>query len=177
MCNQCCHVLVAPYVAFASQPLNKHCTRDVVRLGTRKFSVIGGHILSRPQSSMTGVSWRSALLSALERLAKCQQFNPRQGPVSLTIFHQNLNSIEIIFCFPVSFNDLLITKMCTWHDSWAAVACAKICSDIINENGITLRPIFQRIWLTTGKMSMKWAHALRYRGNHFTTNFFHSRPN
>ena len=36
------------------------------------------------------------------------------------------------------------------------MACAKFCSDIIPYNGVTLKPIFHRIWIMMEKLFMKW---------------------
>ena len=43
-------------------------------------------------------------------------------------------------------------KLCTWHDSFADVACAKFCSDMIPCHGVTLKPNFHRTWITMGKI-------------------------
>ena len=48
------------------------------------------------------------------------------GPVSL-IFHRISNSMEISLHSHLESNRVIATKFCTWHDSYAVVACAKIC--------------------------------------------------
>ena len=40
---------------------------------------------------------------------------------------------------------MIATKFCTWHYSCAVVACAKICCDLMANNGITAS--FHRIWI------------------------------
>ena len=64
---------------------------------------------------------------------------PEPGPVSLTVFHRNSNSMEISFHSHLDYNTVIATKFCTWHDSCAVVACAKICCDLMASNRITAR--------------------------------------
>ena len=52
----------------------------------------------------------------------------------------------ISFHFLLDFNTVIATNFCTWYDSCAVVACAKICCDLMAGNGITTRRIFHRIW-------------------------------
>ena len=71
------------------------------------------------------------------------------GPIFL---YRNSNSIEISFRSHLDSNTVIATKFCTWHDSCAVVACAKICCDLIASNVIT-RWSFHRIW-NAGKKSL-----------------------
>ena len=41
------------------------------------------------------------------------------------------NSMEISFHSHLDSNAMITTKFCTWHDSCAVVACAKICCDLM----------------------------------------------
>ena len=52
-------------------------------------------------------------------------------PVSLMFFHRNSNSMEVSFYSHLDSNTVIATKFCTWHDSYAVVACAKICRDLM----------------------------------------------
>ena len=61
-------------------------------------------------------------------------------------FHSHLNS-----------NTVIATKFCTWHDSCAVVACAKICCDLMASNGVMTRRSFHRIWIAGKKSLVKRA--------------------
>ena len=69
------------------------------------------------------------------------------APFHKRFFHRNSNSMEIIFHSLLGSNTLIATKFCTWHNSCAVVACAKICCDLMAINGITARRMFHRIWI------------------------------
>ena len=64
--------------------------------------------------------------------------------------------MEISFCSHPSTNKVIATKFGTWHDSWAFVACAKFCCDMINCNWIRTAWIFDRIWIVMEKSLVKW---------------------
>ena len=64
--------------------------------------------------------------------------------------------MEISFCSHPSTNKVIATKFGTWHDSWAVVACAKFCCDMINCNWIRAKWIFHRIWIVMEKLLVKW---------------------
>ena len=84
----------------------------------------------------------------------------KQGPgprFSNVFFHRNSNSMEISFHSHLDSNTVIATKFCTWHDSCAVVACAKICCDLMASNGITARRIFHRIWIAGKKSLVKRA--------------------
>ena len=66
-----------------------------------------------------------------------------QGPVSPTVFHRNSNSMEILFHSHLDSNKVIAIKFCTWDDSCAVVACAKICCNLRASNGITTFAKFQ----------------------------------
>ena len=61
--------------------------------------------------------------------------------------------IRLKFRFTFDPNTVIATKFCTWHDSCAVVACAKICCDLFASSGITARRSFHRIWIA-GKKSL-----------------------
>ena len=55
---------------------------------------------------------------------------------------------------------LFTMTFCTWHDSCDVAARAKLCSDRIQNDGVTLKPIFLRIWIMMDKSFVKWARGL-----------------
>ena len=94
------------------------------------------------------------------------------GPFHERFFHHNFRFDENSFCPHLSCNDVIAMKFCTWHDSCAVVPCAKFCSDMTSYNGVILKPICHRIWITMEKSFMKWAPGQpangalgRHRGN------------
>ena len=52
---------------------------------------------------------------------------------------------------------MVTIKFCTCHESYAVVARAKFCSDMITYNWVILKPIFHRIWITMKNSFVKWA--------------------
>ena len=62
-------------------------------------------------------------------------------------FHCNSNLMEMWFFSQASCREVITMKFCTWHDSCAAVTCAKFCSDMIPFDQVTSKPIFHRIWI------------------------------
>ena len=89
------------------------------------------------------------------------EFNDKvaQDPVSLMFFF----SIAIQIWWKYSFHShldsyaVIATKFCTWHDSYAVVACAKNCCDLMASNGITRRQSFHWIWIAGKKVLVKRA--------------------
>ena len=73
------------------------------------------------------------------------------GPVSLTNFHRNSNSMEITFHSHLHSKTVIATRFCTWQDSCAVVAFAKICYDLMASNGVMARRSFHRIWFAGKK--------------------------
>ena len=55
--------------------------------------------------------------------------------------------MEVSFHSHLDSNTVIARKFCTWHDSTAVVACAKICCDLVASNGIMARLSFHRIWI------------------------------
>ena len=53
--------------------------------------------------------------------------------------HHNSNSMETSFCSHPTCGEVITMQFCTWHDSYAVMACAKFYSDMIPYNGITLK--------------------------------------
>ena len=81
-------------------------------------------------------------------------------------FHRDSNSMEISFHSHLDSNTVIATKLCTWHDSCAVVACAKICCDLMASNGIMARQSLHRIWIAGKKPLVKWAPDLcRHMGS------------
>ena len=61
------------------------------------------------------------------------------------IFHHNSSLTEILFGSHSYLNAQIVIMFCIGHDSYSAVACAKICGIIIAMNAITLKWIFHGI--------------------------------
>ena len=84
-----------------------------------------------------------------------------QGPISLTIFHHNSNVMKISFFSHPNTNKVIATIFGTWHDSWAVVACAKFCCDVIISNWIDrAKWNFHHIWIVMEKSLVKWVPEL-----------------
>ena len=54
-------------------------------------------------------------------------------------------------------NAVIAAKFCTWHDSCAVVACAKICCDLMASNRVIAKRNFHRIWIAGKKPLLKRA--------------------
>ena len=78
-----------------------------------------------------------------------------RGPFYVRYFHGNSNSMEISFCSHPSCGEAIAIKCCTWHDSCAVVACAKLYSNTIPYNGVTLKPNCRRIWISVEKSFLR----------------------
>ena len=65
--------------------------------------------------------------------------------------------MEISFHSHLNSNTVIATKFCTWHDSCAVVACAKLYCDLMASNRITARRSFHRIWIAGKKSLVKRA--------------------
>ena len=80
-------------------------------------------------------------------------------------------SLLMLFIYAAGIGSHVIaTWFCTWHDSCAAVACAKICSDLItsNRNSENLFPSISRFdWIFISDMSQVCKLAYLYQsGTH-----------
>ena len=64
--------------------------------------------------------------------------------------------MEHSFCSHPNCNEMIATKICTWHSSCVAMACAKFCCDIIAGNWITAKWNFHRIWIMMENSLVKW---------------------
>ena len=64
--------------------------------------------------------------------------------------------MEISFCSHPNTKKVIATIFGTWHDSWAVVACAKFCRDIIISYWIRAKWNFHRIWIVMEKSLVKW---------------------
>ena len=94
-----------------------------------------------------------------------------QGPVPLMVFHHNSNSMEILFHSNLDSNIVIATKLCTWHDSCAVMACAKICCHLMASNGIMARRSFHRICISGKKLLVIRPSALPLKVQRFLTKF------
>ena len=84
----------------------------------------------------------------------CRDMNPCDYQPGARFFHRNSNSMQIPFHSHLDSNNVIATKFCTWHDSCAVVACAKICCDLM------ARRSFHRIWIAGKKSLVKRAPCL-----------------
>ena len=64
--------------------------------------------------------------------------------------------MEISFCSHPNTNKVIATIFGTWHDSWAVVACAKFCCDMVISNWKRAKWNFHRIWIVMEKSLVKW---------------------
>ena len=65
--------------------------------------------------------------------------------VNIVVWGQTRESCTNDFSCKISFIsvELITTKFCTCHDSWAVMACAKFCSDLMDRNWITAKGWFE----------------------------------
>ena len=70
--------------------------------------------------------------------------------------------MEISFCSHPNTNKVIATIFGTWHDSWAVVACAKFCCDVIISNWIRAKWNFHHIWIVMEKSLVKWVPAPKF---------------
>ena len=61
-------------------------------------------------------------------------------------------TLDIPFCYHPNCSEVSDMKFCTWHDSCAVTACAKLGSDMMTYNGVTLKTIFHRIRIWMEKL-------------------------
>ena len=80
--------------------------------------------------------------------------------------------MDISFHSHLDSNTVIATKFCTWHDSCAVVACAKICCDLMASNGVVARRNFDRIWIAGKKPLVKRAPVLFMTGVSFSATVF-----
>ena len=70
--------------------------------------------------------------------------------------------MEISFCSHPNTDKVIATIFGTWHDSWAVVACAKFCCEMVISNWIRAKWNFHRIWIVMEKSLVKWAQVLMW---------------
>ena len=68
-----------------------------------------------------------------------------QGPVSLTLFCRNLNSMETSPCCNSAAGHQIATNFRTCHDSTAVAPCAKVCSDHCTKIEVRVKQNFHRM--------------------------------
>ena len=68
-----------------------------------------------------------------------------------------IKSTKISFCFHPCHTEVIVTKFCTWHGSFAAMVCAKFCSDMIAYNEITIKQFSLLMWIMMEKLLVKQA--------------------
>ena len=111
------------------------------------------HWVGRVRISLSWVTYPSGNRQAPEtgvqpctwRLHNCMDFATYHAiegyvwsPFHEWFFHHNSNSMEISFCSHPSCSEVITIKFCTRHDSCAVMPCAKFCSDMMPNNGVTL---------------------------------------
>ena len=79
------------------------------------------------------------------------------GPVSLTIFARNLNSMKVTRWCNSTTGHQIATNFCTYHDSTAVVLCTKYWSDHCVRIRKTVMRNFHRIWNAMDKPLLKRA--------------------
>ena len=79
--------------------------------------------------------------------------------------------MEISLHSHLESNIVIATKFCTWYDSCAVVACAKICRDLVASNGIAAIRSFHRIWIAGKKTLEKRAPAAKMNSK-YTVNIY-----
>ena len=108
----------------------------------QKVSIVLGNGLvpSRQQA----ITWTNVGLVHW-RMYICMSVN--QGLVSLTVFPSQFKFDGNFVSLSPDSNTVIVTTLCTWHDSCAVVAVAKWCCDVMVSNGITARRSYHRIWI------------------------------
>ena len=69
---------------------------------------------------------------------------PCQRPVSQRVYEHIIQNSSNSCCSKSRNNDLISSKFCTSHDSWAVMTCAKLWPDYTNEMEIEIKRIFRR---------------------------------
>ena len=78
-----------------------------------------------------------------------------QGPVSLTIFARNSNSMETSPCCNSVAGHQIATNCCTCHDSTAVLPCTKFCSYHCIRIEMRVIRNFHQIWIAMEKPLVK----------------------
>ena len=84
-----------------------------------------------------------------------QTLSGAQGPVSLTLYARNSNSMETSPCHNSVAGQQIATSFCTCHDSTAVVPCTKFCSDHCIRIETRVKRSFHRIWVAMGESLVK----------------------
>ena len=135
---------------FFDRRLNKHLSKnreagDLKRHCTH-YDVT---VMNGPVFGFSNQCWEHGLfihegISVATRPATGQYHHDRYvllsfwGPFHERLFHRNSNSMDISFCSDPLYIWGVAMKLYTWHDMSAVVACAKVCSDMMPYNGVTL---------------------------------------
>ena len=104
------------------------------------------------------------------------KFDPEKKPSQYeswdqTIFHHNVNSIEISFCCKSISDHHIATNICACHDSCAVMACAQFSSDYYVRIWIRAKWIIHQFWIVMGKSLVRWVPWYPYgcmRSSHST---------
>ena len=109
------------------------------------INVFNASIYSKPNEIHKKKRWTSDIYI----YTFCVYKYMNRGPIHERFFHRISNSTEISFYSKPSGSIVIPMKFCPRHNSSAVVACAKFCSDMMNNNGFTLKHIsveFQFRW-------------------------------
>ena len=109
-------------------------------------------------------SWKITPLGAIPPLKSATD----QGPISLTIFADNSNSMEILSCCNSVAGHQIATKFCTCHDSIAVMQCTKFGSDHHIRIEVRVKQSFHRIWIAMEKPLVKRGPVVTSRHSHTT---------
>ena len=104
----------------------------------------------------------------LQRQAKGIAVGRKGSEVHFTK-NRNSNSMENSFCSQSSCNQVIVMKICTWHDHTAVMECAKFCNDTITYSWVTPKPIIHWIWITMETLIWNGSQSWCIR-NHCWTN-------
>ena len=90
-------------------------------------------------------AWLLSCLAALSVTEQFHSFESRANFTDIFFFIMIQNSLEIsVWNHPTNPNsNMIATWLCTWHDSFAVMACAKFCCNLMTMNGITAKWKFQ----------------------------------
>ena len=118
-----------------------------LKLKTEIFCVVPSMALKMFYQSKLQVSWNIIC----ENQALPMLYLSIQAWDSFHWWHfcHNSNAMKIWFCSQPNYNQMIAIKFYTWHDSYAVVACAEICCNLMTRNWITLQQNFHRIWIVS----------------------------
>ena len=88
-------------------------------------------------------------------MTSCHKHFQHLGPVSLTYFARNSNSIETSSCCNSFAGHQIAIKICTCYHSSAVVLCTNFCRDHPIRIQVRVKQNFHRIWIAMKKQLVK----------------------